>query len=616
MGKVEEEILDNVTKGAGLLSDNNIIQKVLQITSDTLIVLDNNYRCVDLLLKTDNPILNERKDIVGEDFLKILPLETAKLLKRELQYTRETGVTSNVNYDLPLDDKMYYFKMIIHKFDDDHLLCQYRDITKRSNMKGRLKSSAKALLEVGKVAQIVQWSYNLDDRELLYPAYSSLEDSISLNPEIFPLALYLEAIYEEDRVLVENFLNTRSKNSVTIEYRVGQVGAPFQYMRSTKYAQVDDHLINGFTQNVTDFMKHRHELEMLVSVIRKAPYSVMAAKNDGEIIFINQSGLRMSGVLAHQEMESLNVMNLIEELSTPDKWLTFKENLKSSNGGFHFRTKNSFAGLDSIEMDCSSTLENWGGEEIIWFFQHDISDQVRYQEQLLKSKEAAEESEKLKIAFICNMNHEIRTPLSAIIGLSMLIAETEEADLRHEYSKLITSNSDQLLRLITDLLEMSKLDAGSMSLVPVRESLNNILQEINVCFAHVEHEAKLHVIIPDNDTYAWIDKGRMMQLLTNMINNSRKFTPPSGFIEVGYLIDGDSIVWTVKDNGIGIPIEKQNEVFNRFFKVNCNDVGSGLGLSICKSIVDQMEGRIEVDSEEGKGTEFRIYTPLIVDGRH
>lgn len=616
MGKVEEEILDNTTIQSTILSNHALIHKVLDITSDTLIVLDDNNYCIDLLLKTNNPILNERRSIVGENFLKILPQETARLVKRELDYTRETGNSSNLNYDLPIGDKTYFFKLIIHKFDDDHLLCQYRDITKRSNMKGRLKSAAKALLEVGKIAQINQWSYNLVKREVLCPAYSSFEGSNSLSSEVFPLALYLEDIYEDDRLHVDEFLNTRNDKTETIEYRIGKEGRPFEYMRTTKYAQLDENVINGFTQNVTDFMKHRHELEMLVSVIRKAPYSVMAAKNDGEIIFINQSGLRMSGLSKQHDAEIFNVMDLISELSTETKWSAFKDSLKASTEGFRFRTKNAIAGLESIEIDCTSTLEYWAGEEIIWFFQNDISDQIRYEEHLLQSKEAAEESEKVKIAFISNMNHEIRTPLSAIIGLSMIIAETEEEELRHEYSKLITSNSDQLLRLITDLLEMSKLDAVGTNLVPTRESLNNILQELNLSFAHVEHEAKLKVLIPENDTIALLDKGRVMQLLTNMINNSKKFTPPTGYIELSYLINQDTIELAVKDNGIGIPVDKQSEIFNRFFKVNTSDLGSGLGLSICKSIVEQMDGRIEVESEEGKGSIFRIFIPLIVDENH
>lgn len=598
-----------------VLLNKALIPKILNLTSDTLIVLDKENRCVDLLLKTENPILNVNRQIIGQDFISLLPLETSILVEKELELTRKTGISSNVNYDLPTADKMFYFKLIAHKFDDDYILCQYRDITKRSNMKGRLRSAAIALLEVGKVAKISHWSFDPSSDTLSYPEYSSHEDLIFLDSQVIPVDLYLKNIHEDDRGLLKRFLLEYVDKPTTIEYRLIRKEKPIAYLRSTKYAQINGQkVISGFTQNVTDFMKNRHELEMLVSVVHNAPRSVIAAKNNGEVIFINKSGLRMSGLPEDQDISTLNVMNLIGELSTPDKWFALKEKLKHTEDGYRFRTKNPFSDSDIKETDCiASIIKNWEEEDIIWFFQHDISDQIRYQEQLLMSKEAAEESEKLKMAFISNMNHEIRTPLSAIIGLSMLIADTEEADLRHEYTKLVTSNSDQLLRLITDVLEMSKLDAGNMSLIPKLESMNTIFQELNLSFSHVEDKAKLHVDIPPNDLQLYLDKGRVMQLLINMINNSRKFTSASGRIDLSYTVEGDKLALKVQDNGIGIPQDKLNDIFNRFFKVNDSDVGTGLGLAICKGIVEQMNGYIEVESEENKGTTFRIYLPLVVD---
>lgn len=615
MGKIEEEILDNIIVQSNLLGDLDSIQKVLDLTSDTLLVLDEHNRCVEYLLKSLNPFLNINADIIGKNFLEILPAETAVLLKEDLEHTRNTGLTSNFSYDIPTDERVHYFKLTIHKFNDKYLLCQYRDITKRSNIKSQLRSAAVALMEVGRVAKILHWSYDYTTDIISYPDYSTQEDIIFLDSHTIPLSLYLTFIHEDDREVVRRFLQDRSDNSLTIEYRLIREGHPIEYFRSTRYEQQEDqNVVSGFTQNVTDFMKNRHELEMLVTVVQKSPRSVLAAKNDGEVIFINKMGRRLNGLGENHNIRGINIKQILPEFSTADKWFAFKERLKHSQDGYRFRIKAEHLNSDILETECIATIiKNWQGEDIIWFFQQDISDQIRYQEQLLKSKEMAVESEKLKMAFISNMNHEIRTPLSAIIGLSMLIADTDESDLRHEYAKLITTNSDQLLRLITDVLEMSRLDTGNMSLIPKSESLNQLMQELKLSFEHVKDRAVLKISIPTEDTIAYLDKGRLMQVLTNMVNNSRKFTPETGLIEVGYRIINSRIELFVKDNGKGIPKEKQKDIFNRFFKVNEGDVGTGLGLAISKSIVDQMNGFIQVESEEGKGTAFYISLPLMTE---
>lgn len=614
MGKIEKENLDTMELHKNILHDDSFMQKVLSMTSDTLFILDRNNLCVDLLLKTDNPVFNVNTPILGYDFLQILPAETAFLVGNELNKVRETGIVSNVNYDLPTAEKMYYFKFIVHKFDEEHLLCEYRDITQRSNMKGRLKTKALALMEVGKVAKITHWAYDCQHEDISYFGYSSLNSNVVVDPNTISLSDFLKYIHKDDQEVLSNFFNQDIVGPATIEYRMVRVGQPIEYLRSTRYAKVnEEEIIHGFTQNATDFIKNREELETLVSVVHNSPISVLASRNNGEVIFVNKACRRVNALTERPQLNGLNIQDIISEFAAPGKWDDFKEKVKNSDDVYRFRIKNTNLYLDIIEMECiASIIKNWEGEEVIWFFQHDISDQIRYEEQLLKSKVAAEESERLKMAFISNMNHEIRTPLSSIIGLSMLIAEAEDPELRRDYTKMITSNSDQLLRLITEVLEMSKLDAGAASLIPKLESMHSIMQELNLSYRYVEDRAPLFINVPKEDTIAYFDRGRLMQLLVNMINNSRKFTPPSGRIEIGYLIKGNMIELFVKDNGIGIPLSKQDNIFNRFYQVNENDLGTGLGLAICKSIVERMNGKIWVESEVGKGSIFKILLPLIL----
>lgn len=613
MGKIEEKILDTTSVHDRMLSNQQYLQKILQMTSDTLIVLDRQNKCVDLLLKTENPIFNSEKSIIGHDFLDLLPEETASLVKVELDKTRELGISSNANYDLPTEEMMYYFKLMVHKFDDEHLLCQYRDITNRSNMKRRLKSKAKALMEVGKVAKISHWSYDPIAEAISYPVYSSSDDDFLPKYEVTSLVDSLLPIHADDKVIVKDFLTNPSKEATTIEYRIIKDNSEVEYIRSTRYARANDNeVISGFRQVVTDLLRNRHELELIVSIVNDSDRRVIAAKCNGEVIFMNKLSRSFAGIKEKASLEGVNIKNLIEVLSSGDNWMSLIERLKHSKDGLLFRIDTPCPDHNVLALEChASIIKNWEGEDIIWLFQEDISDRIRYEEQLLKSKATAEESEKLKMAFISNMNHEIRTPLGAIIGLSMLIADEEDASLRNEYSKLVTSNSDQLLRLITDVLEMSKLDSGGVRLTIKSESMHSIFQDVELGFRHEENRAKLLVSMPVEDTIAELDKGRLTQLLTNLINNARKFTDPSGLIEVGYSVENSLIELFVKDNGIGIPQDKQDHVFDRFYKVNESDQGSGLGLAICKSIVEQMNGKINLESAEGKGTTFRISIPLI-----
>lgn len=612
MGEIEAKNIVTMNSPHNILTDQRLLQKVLNMTADTLLVLDTENRCVDLLLKTDNPILNANTAIVGQDFLALLPAETATLVGDALQGVRETGQTSNSNYDLPTAEGMYYFKLIIHKFDADHVLCQYRDITKRSNMKGRLKTKALALMEVGKVARISHWTYDASNNKFSYFGYSSLKNAVVVDPQTTLLTDFIDMIHEADRAALIAFFEDPSPASRTIEYRMLGVGKPMEYLRSTRYIKTSDQpTVSGFTQNVTDFINNRQELETLVAVVHNSPNSVIAAKDNGEVVFVNKTCRRVNTLTEDKLLTDLTIEDVIEEFAEPGQWDEFKKAVRNADDVYRFRVKNKRPFVDVIAMECfASVIKNWKGEEIIWFFQHDISDQIRYEAQLLKSKEAAEESGKLKMAFISNMNHEIRTPLSSIIGLSMLMADTDEPELRHDYTKMITSSSEQLLRLITEVLEMSKIDAGNLSLIPKLESMHDIMQELQLSFKHVEGRANLYITVPALDTVAYFDKGRLMQLLINMINNSRKFTPPSGRIEVGYSIKEDKMELFVQDNGIGIPADKQQRIFNRFFKVNENDQGTGLGLAICKSIVDQMDGEIWVESENGKGATFKVLLPL------
>lgn len=590
------------------------LEKILDLTSDTLFLIDQDNVCVDAIIKTDNPIINPRTELIGANMLDLLPLSTAQLMEQEFNQCRQTGDTSNLNYDLPAQDQTYFFKFIIHKFDEEHLLCQYRDITQRSNMKHRLKSALKAQLEVGKVAQIGHWRFDCQDQNFLHTGYSNLLRTNLLEAKITSLNDLLASIHPDDREKMRKFVNIDSTEFKTLEYRMILPDQPIAYIRATKYARYleNDHTImDGFSQNVSDFMKNRNELEMVLAVVHNAPYSIFACHTDGQLAFANKACRQQNGLSDEEEITHMLVYERLKNFSSKEEWEAFFQKVQDAAGYLQYRCDIPYPEMDIIGSECSSLIiKNGNGEDIVWTIQRDISDQIRYEEQLLRSKEAAEESEKLKSAFISNMNHEIRTPLSAIIGFGNIIAETPDPELRKEYGEILTTNSNQLLRLISDVLEMSQMDAGKMRFNADLVSLQSILNELSLSFSNLEDHPVLIIDIPEKELTVQLDRGRIMQVLVNLINNSMKFTPPHGAVHIGYRIGEDFFELYVKDNGIGIPKHLQKSIFNRFFKINETAKGTGLGLSICKAIIEQMHGTITVESEEGQGTTFSIKLPI------
>ncbi len=230
---------------------------------------------------------------------------------------------------------------------------------------------------------------------------------------------------------------------------------------------------------------------------------------------------------------------------------------------------------------------------------------------LSEAVEKAEQANQLKSAFLANMSHEIRTPLNAIVGFSNMLPHTEDPVEMREYADIIETNTDLLLQLINDILDLSKIEAGTFDFYPSSIDVNQTLEEI---------EQSMRLRLKNSDvTLAfterlpgclfYIDKNRLIQLLANFVNNAIKFTQ-TGTICMGYrMTDTDTIYFYVSDTGCGMSNEQCEHVFERFVKYNPFIQGTGLGLSICRTIVERLGGKIGVDSEEGKGSTFWFTLP-------
>ena len=241
---------------------------------------------------------------------------------------------------------------------------------------------------------------------------------------------------------------------------------------------------------------------------------------------------------------------------------------------------------------------------------YDITPLKETEQKLIIARDKAEELDRLKSAFLANMSHEIRTPLNAIVGFSSLLAETDSRNERQEYIKIVQENNELLLQLISDILDLSKIEAGTFNFVYTNVDVNETCAEIIKSMSmKVSKGVELIFEEPFPECYIYTDKNRFTQVISNFINNALKFTQ-QGSITLGYeQVSHQKIKFYVRDTGMGIPEEKQKSVFERFVKLNTFVQGTGLGLSICKSIVSQMEGEIGVDSTEGVGSCFWFTHP-------
>ena len=240
---------------------------------------------------------------------------------------------------------------------------------------------------------------------------------------------------------------------------------------------------------------------------------------------------------------------------------------------------------------------------------YDITELKRTEEMLVKARDKAEASDRLKSAFLANMSHEIRTPLNAIVGFSSLLTSTENAAEKELYNSLIGHNNKLLLNLINDVIDLSKIESGYLELRPDWVNLTELLDESVAEYAHqVPSGVELLTNYPAHDSLVELDSLRIKQILSNFLSNALKNTT-TGHVEIFYEVDHQSVRIGVKDTGRGIPQNMLEKIFERFEKLDSFAQGAGLGLPICKLIVEKMNGRILVDSQLGIGTTFIIELP-------
>ena len=324
--------------------------------------------------------------------------------------------------------------------------------------------------------------------------------------------------------------------------------------------------------------------------------------------------------------EELKKMS-IEQLNTlPQKEIRKNLEKARSQQRTHFEFSHRLKDGSVRDVELFSSKIEIGGKDLLHSIIHDITDRKQAEEALIKSKEKAEESDRLKTAFLQNMSHEIRTPMNAIVGFSSLLPETfDNKQKLQEYSDIINTSCDNLLEIINDILDISRIESGQLPVNPGTCNLAELFSELTEYFNEYRIrlgkknlDLILHAPVNPTDNVVVTDRVKLRQILVNLIGNAFKFTS-AGKIEVGCSYDDyQHMAFYVSDTGIGIPADKHDAIFERFTQLDTGASktisGTGLGLSIVKGLVELLNGRIWLESEIGKGTTFYFSLPVEKDG--
>ena len=351
-----------------------------------------------------------------------------------------------------------------------------------------------------------------------------------------------------------------------------------------------------------------------------SPYGIIV-HNNFKLKYYNKQALLIFNAFEDRGFHERNILEFIHKEYQDKIQMRLRElNKGEDNQDFYEEVFLNKAG-DLIQVEVASAGINYYGEPSSQVIFRDISERKRMEAELVKAKEKAEESDKLKTAFLENMSHEIRTPLNGIIGFSTLLKyknlETEE---RIKYLDIIEQSGKHLLKIINDLIEISRIESGHIEIRKEQVNLNNILDDLLVFFINSAKLKELPVNIllykPAQNEVSFVntDYSRLKQVFINLLNNALKFTR-KGEIKFGYeILDENMIKFYVSDSGIGIPDNSKDFIFERFRQVDDTSTrefgGAGLGLTISKGIVEIMGGKIWFDSVYGEGTNFYFTLPL------
>ncbi len=593
--------------------------KILESLPDMLTVFDHRGYNVEVVSSEEaNHVGVSNAELAGTHMRDIISEDAYNNIWNNMQRVISTGQCSTAHHELDVAGERCYYENRIFPLDDDYVLVMCREITDRVKIEREMWNYKQLLDRVSDSILAVSADGTLVYANKKFMAdYHVAQELGKQKIYDLPVIIHTPDMWAD---LVEKIHRGGGSFSYLADYRkMGQnrISQVAVYLNR----QEQEEVFWFFTQDITDVIHYRDELReqnyLLESILNNIPVYLFVKDPANEFrylywnkAFADYSGIPASEAIGHTDIEIFPDREDAEKFHKDDlRVIRTKERIDMQE------TYLAATGITRIVQTMKTLVPMEEREPLIIGISWDVTDMQNIEQELIKARIKAEQSDHLKTAFLANMSHEIRTPLNAIVGFSKLLTEADNSEDEKLYSDIINQNSEILLQLINDILDLSKIEAGTLEYARHPMDLAELCR--NIYEIHKDRvQDGVTLVLDDINDHLVIneDQNRITQVITNLITNAAKFTS-KGEIRFGYQVKNDMIEFKVSDTGIGIPADKVDRVFDRFVKLNDFAQGSGLGLSICKMIVMKAGGDMSVVSEEGKGSVFTFTLPYEIGRR-
>ena len=589
--------------------------KILDSLPDMLTVFNHEETGIEVVSNEEtNHVGVSNETFKGMSMREMVPKEAYHNIHNNLLKVITTGRGSTAHHELDVNGEHHYYENRIFPLDDEYVLIMCRDISERVATQQNLEIFKRVLDKVSDSILAVSV-----DGTLVYANRQFIEEygvkGELGTQKIYDLPVSLNTKEQFDK-RVQEIRDNGGNFAYRAQYtRVGETKLRVHQVSAFMIQNQGEEMIWFFTQDITDVIKNRDELRelnyLMDAILNNIPVYLFVKDPEDDFrylywnkAFASHSKIPASKALGHTDFEVFPEHENAEKFHRDDlELIRTRERMEMQE------TYVTATGETRIVQTLKTLVPLEGRAPLIIGISWDITNMQNIEQELVQARIKAEQSDRLKTAFLANMSHEIRTPLNAIVGFSRLMTIADNAEDEKLYSDIINQNSEILLQLINDILDLAKIEAGTLEYVRYPMDLGELCR--NVYEMHKDRVQTGVVLILDNKDTSLIineDQNRIMQVVTNLITNAIKFTF-KGEIRFGFEVREEYIDFYVKDTGMGISEEKIKMIFERFVKLNTFVQGTGLGLSICQMIIDRLGGTIGVESEENKGSTFWFTLP-------
>ena len=589
--------------------------RILDSLPDMLTVFNHEEMGIEVVSNEEtNHVGVSNNDFKGMRMQDMVPKEAYHNIHNNLQKVISTGRGSTAHHELDVDGTLHYYENRIFPLDEEYVLIMCRDISERVATQQNLEIFKRILDRVSDSILAVS-----ADGTLVYANWQFIEEygvkGELGTQKIYDLPVSLNTKEQFDK-RVQEIRDNGGNFAYRAKYtRVGETKLRVHQVSAFMIQNQGEEMIWFFTQDITDVIKNRDELRelnyLMDAILNNIPVYLFVKDPEDDFrylywnkAFASHSKIPASKALGRTDFEVFPEYENAEKFHRDDlELIRTRERMEMQE------TYVTATGEPRIVQTLKTLVPLEGRTPLIIGISWDITNIQNIEQELIFARIKAEQSDRLKTAFLANMSHEIRTPLNAIVGFSHLMTIADNAEDEKLYSDIINQNSEILLQLINDILDLAKIEAGTLEYIRYPMDLGELCR--NVYEMHKDRVQTGVVLILDNKDTSLIineDQNRIMQVVTNLITNAIKFTF-KGEIRFGFEVREEYIDFYVKDTGMGISEEKIKMIFERFVKLNTFVQGTGLGLAICRVIVEKLGGEITAESKLNEGSTFRFTIP-------